>query len=30
MGFMILGMTTMFFDFSPRRLITHGLPLRGW
>ena len=30
MGFMILGMTTMFFDFYTAPLITLGLPLLGW
>jgi hypothetical protein len=30
MGFMILGMATMFFDFYTAPLITLGLPLLGW
>ena len=30
MGFMILGMSTMFFDFYTAPLLTLGLPLLGW
>ncbi|MEN6595225.1 MAG: hypothetical protein ABFC31_09825 [Clostridiaceae bacterium] len=30
MGFMILGMATMFFDFYTAPLLTLGLPLLGW